>query len=45
MMGIERYKVTLIPHDLRREETVQQYADGLGYLEQISKDIFKRYDI
>ena len=42
-MGIEKYKVSLIPHDLRREETIQQYADELNYLEDVSKDIFRRY--
>ena len=42
-MGVERYKVTLISNDLRREETVQQYADELNYLERISKDVFSRY--
>ena len=39
---MHKYNVTLIPYDLRREETIQQYADELGYLENISKDMFQR---
>ena len=44
-MGYEKYKVTLVPLDLRREETIHQYADELSYLENVSNDVFKRYGV
>nr|XP_002124160.1 WASH complex subunit 1 [Ciona intestinalis] len=41
-MWSDKYNVRLINHDLRREETVNQYADALAHLENVSEDIFKR---
>ena len=36
------YSIPIIQPDLRREETIQQIADTLDYLEKISTDIFDR---
>nr|XP_004656902.1 WASH complex subunit 1 [Jaculus jaculus] len=36
------YAIPLIPADLRREETIQQVADALQYLQNVSGDIFSR---
>lgn len=36
------YAVPLIQPDLRREEAIQQVADALQYLQNISGDIFSR---
>lgn len=38
------YAVPLIQPDLRREEAIQQVADALQYLQNISGDIFSRWD-
>lgn len=39
------YSVPLIQPDLRREEAIQQVADALQYLQNISGDIFSRWDL
>lgn len=39
------YAVPLIQPDLRREEAIQQVADALQYLQNISGDIFSRWDL
>lgn len=37
------YSVPLIQPDLRREEAIQQVADALQHLQNISGDIFSRW--
>lgn len=39
-----KYEVPIIPHNLRREETIIQIAEALQYLSDVSTDIFKRID-
>lgn len=39
------YEVPLIQPDLRREEAIQQVADALQHLQNISGDIFSRWDL
>lgn len=39
------YAVPLIQPDLRREEAIQQVADALQHLQNISGDIFSRWDL
>lgn len=39
------YSVPLIQPDLRREEAIQQVADALQHLQNISGDIFSRWDL
>ena len=41
----QHYAVPLIQPDLRREEAIQQVADALQYLQNISGDIFSRWEL
>ncbi|XP_041349926.1 WASH complex subunit 1-like [Gigantopelta aegis] len=42
IMSNQGFNVPGIPPDLRREETVNQIADGLDYLSKVADDIFSR---
>lgn len=38
----QMYNIPVIPYDLRREETVLQFADALEYISTVSDDVFTR---
>ena len=42
IMSNQSYNIPGVPPDLRREETVQQIADSLEYLDKVASEVFLR---
>lgn len=38
------YKLSLVPQDMRREDTIIQIADTLDYMDQMVTEIFQTID-